>query len=261
MGADQFVERPQESSATADLVGQGRDAEIDALARVALGLPIERLVLPVLLEQDHGEQARPGKAAWQHAERRRRLADLLAVPAGKLLAHRLHHLPLPRYHLERLGHVLAELGQPARAATAAGGRAGHDHALARQMRRERLAGRLLARECANRRSRCRFLGGQLVLGRRSFEVLELQLHLVEQPLLALVARAEQIALELLDLQSQMRDQSFRARRLGAHVRHLRTRLGKLRVARQQQPLQRLDIIEERIMRAHRVEGNHKTRLL
>src|SRR6185437_11445426 len=112
---DQLTERPQKDGAAAHLVGERRDAEIDALTRVALGLAIERLVLAVLLEQDHGEQARSGEAARQHAERRRRLADLLAVPAGELLADGLHHLPLPRHRLEPLGHGLAELGEPVRA--------------------------------------------------------------------------------------------------------------------------------------------------
>src|SRR6266404_951954 len=80
MRADQLVERAQESSAGPDLVSQGRDAEIDTLARVTLGLPVERLMLAILLEQDHGEQAWARKAARQHVERRRRLADLLAIP-------------------------------------------------------------------------------------------------------------------------------------------------------------------------------------
>ncbi len=44
-------------------------------------------------------------------ERRRRLADLLAVPAGELLADGLDHLPLPRDHLQRLGDVLAHLAR------------------------------------------------------------------------------------------------------------------------------------------------------
>jgi hypothetical protein len=61
-----------------------------ALARVALGLAVERLMLPVLLEHDYSEQARSGEAARQHMERRRRLADPLALPAGELLAHLLH---------------------------------------------------------------------------------------------------------------------------------------------------------------------------
>ena len=38
--------------AAADLVGQGRDTEVDALARVTLGQTVERLMLAVLLEHD-----------------------------------------------------------------------------------------------------------------------------------------------------------------------------------------------------------------
>ena len=79
-------------------------------------------------------------------ERRRRLADLLAVAAGELLADVLDHLPLPRDHLQRLGDVLAQLAQPRAAAAQAGGRAGLDHPLARQMLGEGLARRALAGE-------------------------------------------------------------------------------------------------------------------
>ena len=41
-------------------------------------------------------------------ERRRRLADLLAIPAGELLADMLDHLPLPRDQFQRLGDRLAQ---------------------------------------------------------------------------------------------------------------------------------------------------------
>src|SRR5438477_6824227 len=80
----------------------------------------------------------------------RRLADLLAVAAGKLLAHMLDHLPLPRDHLQRLGDILAQLAQPSAAATLAGCRSGFDHPLARQMFGERLARRSLANEACRR---------------------------------------------------------------------------------------------------------------
>ena len=43
MGRDQIVQRPQRHRARADLVGQGRQAEIDAFARVAVALPVQRL--------------------------------------------------------------------------------------------------------------------------------------------------------------------------------------------------------------------------
>jgi hypothetical protein len=103
--------------------------------------------------------------------RGRRLADLLARPAGELLANGLDHLPLPRHHLQGLGDRLAELGEPAAAAWASG-RAGDHHALARQMRWKGRAHRLLAGEGAHRRA-LGWRGGTFVLGRARFQLLEL----------------------------------------------------------------------------------------
>ena len=138
---DPVVQRRERGGAGADLVGERREAEIDAFAGIALGLAVQRLVLAELLEEDRRQQVRPGPAARRRMERRRRLADPLAVPAGELLAHGLDHLPAARDHLERLGDVLAELDDPPRAAGLAAGRRRHDHALARQVRREGLAHR------------------------------------------------------------------------------------------------------------------------
>src|SRR6476620_4253419 len=45
-------------------------------------------------------------------ERRGRLADLLAIAAGELLAHGLDDLEAARDLLQRPGHILAELRQP-----------------------------------------------------------------------------------------------------------------------------------------------------
>src|SRR4051812_47840239 len=56
-------------------------------------------MLPELLEQDHRKQTGAGPAPGDHMERRRILADLLAVPAGELLADMLNHIPLARRHL------------------------------------------------------------------------------------------------------------------------------------------------------------------
>src|ERR1700732_3980454 len=103
-------------------------------------------MLPVLLEQDHRQQARARPAAGDHVKRRRRLADLLAVAASELLADVLDHLPLPRDHLQRLGNILAPLAQPSTAATLAGRGAGLDNPLARQVLGKRLARRPLADE-------------------------------------------------------------------------------------------------------------------
>ena len=51
----------QDRGAGADLVGERRDAELDAFAGIAFALPVHRLVLTELLEQDCGEQVRPAK--------------------------------------------------------------------------------------------------------------------------------------------------------------------------------------------------------
>ena len=72
----------QHGAARAHLVSQGRQAERHALSGIALRLAVQRLMLPVLLEQDHRQQARAGPAARDDMKRRRRLADPLAVTAS-----------------------------------------------------------------------------------------------------------------------------------------------------------------------------------
>ena len=110
----------------------------------------------------------------------------------------------------------------------------------------------------------RALCRQLVLGRRGFELFELQLELVEQPGTALGALAEPLAPELLDLQLQMGDQRLivgcpgsQACRFGGYSGSVRTRHGQLLVARQQQPLQALRIVRQGIHRGHRHQEDHK----
>jgi hypothetical protein len=112
---------------------------------------------------------------------------------------------LARNHLQRLGHVLAQLGQlPAAFWTGAGRR--DDDPLARQMRGQRSAHRLAPFEAFDRggvRTRlCR--GDQLILGRGRLQLLELQLHLIELAG-ALGRLAEPVTLGLGDLQLEMRD--------------------------------------------------------
>ena len=50
---DQLVERRQRRRAGADMIGHGRHRQLDALARIFLALPIERLMIGVLLDQHH----------------------------------------------------------------------------------------------------------------------------------------------------------------------------------------------------------------
>ena len=124
MRRNQLVQRSQREGACTHLVGQRRDAERDNLPGVAFALAVQRLMLPVLLEHDGGEQVRTRPAARHHVIRRRGLGELLAVATGELLAHRLNHLPLARNHLQRLGQVFADPRQPLRPAARARRRRG-----------------------------------------------------------------------------------------------------------------------------------------
>ena len=172
-------------------------------------------------------------------ERRRRLLDGLASTAAEPLAHRLDHLPLPRDHLQCLGDILAELRQPRAAAAGTGCRCRHDDPLARQMLGEGLTRRALARERSHGRGLGgRLLGGDLVLGCGRLQLFQLQLQLIEKARGALRALAEALALELLDLELQVRDQRPVGGQLGAGG----SRLG---LRREQGCLQCLDIVWER----------------
>ena len=222
MRLDAPQQRCQHGNARAHLVGQGRQAERHTLPGVAFGLAVQRLMLPVLLEQDHRQQARAGPAARDHMKGGRRLADLLAVAAGKLLADMLDHLPSPRDHLQRLGDVLAQFAQPRAAAAQAGRWPWLDHALARQMVGKGLARRALAREGHDiGRLRHGPLGGDLVLAGRAFEFLKRQLHLIKQPDGALRARPVELARQFLDLQSLVCDEGLIVGRLGPGHRQFR----------------------------------------
>ncbi len=80
--------------AGADLVGQGRQARIDAFAGMALGLAVQRLMLParhdpwtngaqwLALEQDRRQQVRTGPPPRGGMEGRRGLRNLLTSSAG-----------------------------------------------------------------------------------------------------------------------------------------------------------------------------------
>ena len=109
MGTDQGHQRRQGRAAGADPIAQGRYVEVYVFAGIGLTLPVQRQMLTELGLQDHRQQLRPGAAARDRVERRRRLGDALAGAAGEFLPHRLDHLPLPRDHLQRLGDRLAEL--------------------------------------------------------------------------------------------------------------------------------------------------------
>ena len=250
VGLDQPVNRHQRECGGADLIGKGGNAQRHAFASEPVGLAVQWLVLAVLLEQQHGEEAGAGPSARHDVKRCRWLADLLAVPAGELLTDGLDDLPLARNDFQCLGDILTQLGK----AVAATGRARtgrwHNDALARQMLGERLLYRRLALEAAN--VGC-LLGGSLgnegVLAGVSFKLLELQLHLVEQASGTFGAGAVLLALQLGDLQLQMSDQRGRGTLTGVRVGQLGFEIvgsanGGLRLVpeRQYQRLERFDVV-------------------
>ena len=168
-------------------------------------------MLTELLEQDHRQEIGAEEAPRRRVERRRRLADRLAFPAGELLPDGLDDLPLPRDHLQRLGDILAQLRQASRAAARTGRRRGNDNALTRQVFGEWLLGGTLANQRPNRRGLGRrFFRGKLVFARGGLRILQLHLELIEKAGLALRTCPIKLAPQLLDLQRQVRYQ-----RLGA----------------------------------------------
>ena len=60
VGLDALEKRFECRATGADLIGQRRERKRHTLAPIALGLPVQRLVLAELLEQDHRQQVRAG---------------------------------------------------------------------------------------------------------------------------------------------------------------------------------------------------------
>ena len=204
-------------------------------------------MLPEFLEQDHREQVRPRPAARRDVEGRRRLAHLLAIAAGKLLPHMLDHLPLTGDHFQRFGHLFAQLAQPGATAALAGGRHRFDHPLPRQMRWEGLARRPLADEGGDIRGpRGGQLGRDLVFGRGALQLLEAELHLIEQLYGALRALAMERTPQLGDLQLLVRDDGLVIRGFGAGHGEFRFDTQRPRRRGMQCRLQRVDIVVLRI---------------
>ena len=209
---DQRGQRRKRCRARAHPVRHGRDVDLDTFPGIGVALPVQRQMLPELGFQDHRQQLRPGAAAGDRVERRRRLGDRLARPAGEPLPHGLHHLPPSGHHLQRFGHVLAQLGQLAPAARALG-RARNHHPLARQMRRQRAAHRPAADGARARRQPLLVRAERrLVLGGCRLQFLELQLQLVQQLAAALGRGAEAVMLELGNEQLEMRHHRLGTRR-------------------------------------------------
>ena len=201
--------------------------------------------LPNLPWKNHREQAGAGAPAGDRIERCRWLRDGLANTAGELLPYRLDDLPLARNHFERLGDILTELGELAAAGRARTGRR-DNHPFARQVRRQWRAYRLLPLEALDR-DRPGLHGGsfgsQRIFRRRRFQLLELELQLIEMAG-ALGGLTEPVALVLGDRQLEMGDHRLRARHPG---------LGQLarRALGRERRLQRFDVVG---IRRHATNG-------
>ncbi len=228
MGLDEATEGIERRADGANRVGHRRQRDWRALQRIALGLAVQRLMLAELLEHDHRQQARPRPRPRYRVERRRRLGDLLAVPAGELLPHSLDHFPLTRGRLQRLRHILAELAQARAAAAGAGLRRLDHHAFARQMLRECVALRPLALEAGDgRRFRDGALRCEFVLGRARFQFFEFERQLIEQSRRALRLLPVDMALQFGDLKLLRGDQRHVFRRLRKRDGELRFQHGVL----------------------------------
>ena len=247
MRLDEATKGVERCADGAHRVGHGRERDRRALERIAVGLPVEGLVLAKLLERNHREQARTRPSPRDHMERRRRLADLLAVPARELLSHRLDHLPPPRCRLQRPRHVLAELAQAIAAATCARRRRIDHHALARQVVGERVALGAAAGEGAHRRRfGDRLFCRQLVLGGARLQLLELERELVDQLRRALRLLSKNLALELGDPQLLRRDQRHVLRRFRPRDRQLRRDFQAPRTLGDERRFQGGDVVGKRL---------------
>ena len=204
MSLDQPVQRRERGRAGTDLVGERRQADLHALAGIAVALTVERLVRAELLEQDHRQEARAEQPARRRMEWCGGLGHRLARAAGEPLAHGLDHLPLPRDNLERLGHVLAEPRQPVRSAAGATGRTGNDDPLARQMRRQRLARGSRTQERLDGGADRGALAQSLILASARFQLLQTKLELIDQQLPPFGTLPVQCAPHLLVLQLEQR---------------------------------------------------------
>lgn len=95
---EQVTDNPREADAALNTVWRNEDR---------LRCRLQRLVLAEFFEGDHREQVGACPATRHGMERRARLGDLLASPAGELLADRLDNLPAARHDLQGFGNVFA----------------------------------------------------------------------------------------------------------------------------------------------------------
>src|SRR5580704_19281168 len=119
--------------------------------------------------------------------------------------------PLPWDNVECLGDILADLGELGSTTARARRRYGMNHASTRQMI-GKLPSRLLG---APKAADLEAFGPGGIFARSCGQLLELQLHLINQALAALGTRAKRLALHLSDHEMKMFDQRLGTRQLGA----------------------------------------------
>ena len=136
---------------------------------------------------------------------------------------------------------LAHLHDAPRSATGAGGRGFDHHALARQMVRERLAGRTATFESRNRGLRRGGIRLCPILPKVRLQILELHLELFYQPGVAFGAVAELLAPEFGDLQLQVPDHRIGGRNDGARLHQFVLCRGRARLCRSEGGTQDSDL--------------------
>ena len=103
------MNRPQQEGGTADPVGKCRAVEIDPLAGIDLGLPVERKMVGIFGDQHLGDGRLGRQATLDQARRCWRLHhDVLAGPAGIFGPAHHQHAELRRHDVEPLAHILAD---------------------------------------------------------------------------------------------------------------------------------------------------------
>jgi len=144
VAADRLGQGHKREHRLSDPVGQRRAVEVHALPRIDPRLAVQRQVVAALRRQHMRDQPRPGPAALDGQRRHRLLHDRLAGSAAQLRPDMADHLEAGGHILEPLALVLPHPAEHRAAAARTGaGRLVGDR-LARQMRRQRLAHRLLA---------------------------------------------------------------------------------------------------------------------
>ena len=201
MRLDQPVERRECSRAGSDLVGERRQTDLHALAGIAVALTVERLMRSELLEHDHRQKAR--------AEQSRAASRGTVPEAGSCASHARQanrsRTVCTTFHCRGITSSVSVTSSPSfdsrsdpQQAQLVG--AGNDDALARQMRRQRLARGSCPGErldsCAGRGT----LAQSLILAGARLQLLQAQLELVDQQLAAFGTLAIQRAAHLLVLQ-------------------------------------------------------------